>query len=271
MGCKKQRFLGIVYQYLTFHRSNFGSHLGFVFTFALTIASTYMAIYKFRVLLEDEDNVYRDIEVKPSHSVWEFHQAIKMAFAFLDEPEAEFFISDNNWHELDSIAKVPEGQVDMKANPVLDKPMTNYVDDPHQRFIYKLFTYRNFTFFIELVKILPDDPKAAYPRCVKVMGEPPRPVKPSLDPPPLDLDESEMPKRRGRPGLVSPVLIPGDEDMLEPDAADLDGDDIAGLIDEANALEEMDLEVMESLGEGEEEGGDEADEEADGHVRGAVG
>ncbi|MBX7182739.1 MAG: plasmid pRiA4b ORF-3 family protein [Bacteroidia bacterium] len=215
-----------------------------------------MAIYKFRVLLEDEDNVYRDIEVKPSHSVWEFHQAIKMAFTFLDEPEAELYLSDNNWHELDFIAKVPEGQVDMKANPVLDKAMAGYVNDPHQRFIYKLFTYRNFTFFVELVKILPDDPKASYPRCVKVMGEPPRPVKPSLEPPPLELDESEMPRRRGRPVAGGPILITGEDDMLEPDMADLEGDDIAGLIDDANALDGIDLEGLEGM-EGMTEGGEE--------------
>jgi len=216
-----------------------------------------MAIYKFRVLLEDEDNVYRDIEIKHSHSVWEFHQAIKMAFTFLDEPEAAFYVSDNNWHELDSIAKVPEGQLDRKSLSLLEKAMANYVDDPHQRFIYKLNTYRNFTFFVELVKILPDDPKAVYPRCVKVMGEPPRPVKPSLDPPPLDMEESEIPKGRGKSGLIAPLFMPGDEDLLEPDASELDGDDIAGLIDDANALDDLDLEGlegMESMGEGEEGG-----------------
>ncbi len=212
-----------------------------------------MAIYKFRILLEDEDNVYRDVEIKPSFSLWDFHQALKMSFAFNDEPEAEVYFSDNNWHELDFIAKIPEGQLNLRNHPALNKPMAGLVNDPHQRFIYKLKTYRNFIFFIELVKISADDAKANYPRTVKSIGEPPRPIKPSLEPPPLDIDESDMPKRRGKSAGFAPILIPGDEELAEPDADDLENDDIAGFIDEANLMDGIDMEGIGEMTIGDDE------------------
>jgi hypothetical protein len=210
-----------------------------------------MAIYKFRVILEDEDNVYRDIEIKSNFSLWEFHQAIKKSFILEDEPEAEFFLSDNNWHELDAIANIPEGQINLRTLPLLNKSVTTLVNDPHQRFIYKLKTYRNFTFFIELVKIGADDPKANYPRTVKILGEPPRPVKPSLEPPPVEGEDFELPKRKGKSGFA-PILIPGDLDAEEPDATDLESEEISGIIDDANLLEDIDFEGMETMVAGEE-------------------
>ena len=205
-----------------------------------------MTIFKFRVLLEDEDNVYRDIEIKSTYSILEFHQSILIAFSFIDEPESSFFFSDNNWHELDYILTIDQACQSAKNGSILANPIASWVNDPHQRFIYKLKTYRYFIFYIELVKISKEDVKINYPRTVKVMGEPPRPIKPSLEPPPLDIDELETPRKRGRVAS-GPILLPGINELQEPNAEDLESEDISEFIDEANLMEEIDMEGIETM------------------------
>lgn len=208
-----------------------------------------MAIYKFRVILEDEDNVYRDVEIRSTSTVLELYQSFLNAFSFTDEPEAQFFYSDNNWHEAEQIHKIPSGQINLKQHAILNKVVSTFINDPHQRFIFRINTYRNFTWFVELVKINTDDAKAFLPRVTKSVGEPPRPPKTLAEIGYVDPEE-ETPKKRGRKptGLEESLLA---EAMLiadEPDSSDLESEEIESFIQSAEAedITEIDPEFADT-------------------------
>src|SRR5690606_19122174 len=64
-------------------------------TFA--IHSIAMLIYRFRVLIDDPSEAFRDIEIGSGQTFLEFHQAIKEAFGFSSDEMACFYVSDAEW------------------------------------------------------------------------------------------------------------------------------------------------------------------------------
>ncbi len=63
-----------------------------------------MSIYKFRVLIEGEKQVFRDIEIKSDQNFEEFHQSILKAFDFDNEQMASFYLSDYDWNKGQEIS-----------------------------------------------------------------------------------------------------------------------------------------------------------------------
>ena len=58
-----------------------------------------MAVYRFKICLEDNEDVYRDIDIKASHSFEQFHSVIQEAYKFDNKHSASFFVSDDYWRK----------------------------------------------------------------------------------------------------------------------------------------------------------------------------
>ena len=56
-----------------------------------------MAVLKFRVYLEEDDAVYRDICIKHTQSFAELHYAILKAYEFDTKHQATFYRSNDKW------------------------------------------------------------------------------------------------------------------------------------------------------------------------------
>ena len=57
-----------------------------------------MSVYRFKVIIEDYEDLFREIEVKASQSFEDLHFAILKAFGFDLKHPASFFYSDDLWH-----------------------------------------------------------------------------------------------------------------------------------------------------------------------------
>lgn len=151
-----------------------------------------MAIYRFRIEIEDHDNLFREIEIKSSQTFQDLHYSILQAYGFDLKHPASFFYSDDLWHMEDEIAfeLLPYSQIS-GASPMSKVRISDYIDDPHQRFLYVYQSDEGWVFLTELVHISTDAPKAGenYPRMVKSIGEAPKqyPVKPVFRPIPDDV------------------------------------------------------------------------------------
>lgn len=131
-----------------------------------------MAVYKFRVTFEDYDDIYRDIEVKPTQTFEELHKTIQDSIGFDGSHEASFFMSDDMWKKGQEITLMS----DSKKLPLMKKArLCDYIIDPHQK-IYYIYDFNTvWAFYIELIRILPnEDSNAAYPRCIKKVGDAPK-------------------------------------------------------------------------------------------------
>lgn len=103
-----------------------------------------MALYRFKVIFEDYDEVVRIIEIKSTQTFFDFHIAIQESIGFDKSQLASFYLSDNkkwkkgyeitldNMHadeDLDDDNYIP--------TPIVKKSrLCDYINDPHQKFVY---------------------------------------------------------------------------------------------------------------------------------------
>jgi hypothetical protein len=162
-----------------------------------------MAVYRFRIIFEDQEDVVREIEVLGKQTFEELHRTIQEAIGFDNSKDASFFISDDYWRKGQEItnSKLPPNDDDddddyRRPKKVPIKQMSaskvaGFIDDPHQKIVYVFDPLAKWTLHLELIKILNDDPKANYPRTVKSSGAAPKQYKQVIAPPIDEEDDEE--------------------------------------------------------------------------------
>lgn len=120
--------------------------------------------------MEEDETIFRDIEVLPSNTMLEFHQAILNAFGFDHKHEASFFKSNDNWQKGKEIAlNKKEGAL------LLDKvSLVQLIDDPHQKFLYLYDYQKEWSFCCEILSISSEKADTKYPRLARKEGEAPK-------------------------------------------------------------------------------------------------
>lgn len=131
-----------------------------------------MPLFRFRAYWEDDDQVYRDIEMKPSQSFLDLHKAIIQAYEFDGKHTASFWDSNEKWErgmELNS-----EVLINKKGAPALSMsrtPVSALVAKPDHKFVYEYDPKKKWTFLIELIGVTQDeDIKTTYPNVFRKEG-----------------------------------------------------------------------------------------------------
>ena len=156
-----------------------------------------MAVYRFRVFIEDDHEVYRDIDILGRQRFADLHKQIVESFNFQQHQPVEYINSDQQWYEGDTVVR-------LDSNLEGDhQKIVNHINVPRQRFLCITVSHKDVGLALELQKILKDEEGVIYPRCAKSQGEPPYYTQP---PPEPIIDE------------------PGDVQIPELDDASLDED-----------------------------------------------
>src|SRR4051812_45953573 len=104
-----------------------------------------MAVYRFRVTFEDNEEIYREIEIKSTQNFEDFHNIIVQTIGFDNLHDASFYISDDYWRKGDEIGLRPLNEEEIEKRKRRDLPirkqmnkckMASLIDDPHQKFVY---------------------------------------------------------------------------------------------------------------------------------------
>lgn len=131
-----------------------------------------MAILKFRIYLEEDDAVYRDVVIRHTQSFKELHEAILKAYEFDSKHQATFFRSNDHWQRGREIS-LEKYDKEYKAPPLLMAETTigSEIRDPNQRFIYNYDFAKNWSFLVELINVSKEEnPKIVYPSTARVEG-----------------------------------------------------------------------------------------------------
>lgn len=213
-----------------------------------------MAVYRFKVCLEDNEDIFRDIDIKAAQTFEQFHTVIQEAFKFDAKHSASFFVSDDYWRKGQEITlrkedlPLDEDEIRKKVDPkklMADIKVAKYIEQPHQRFVYVFDPAVQWTFLIEMIKIADENAKLNYPAIVKTYGTAPKQYK-----------QTNMAREELSPDLAMAALLNDTETeeeeiykALDPAEEGVEDDDINSLEGEEGDEEE--------LQEGEEEGSDE--------------
>ncbi|MCG3167635.1 MAG: hypothetical protein POELPBGB_03429 [Bacteroidia bacterium] len=234
-----------------------------------------MAVYKFRVLFEDDDQVHRDIEISSTQNFTDFRQAILNAYSIGKDWDSVFYVSDDKWHKVNEVVAFPR---ETKPDEVAGgkQRLVKFIDDPHQRFLYSVRSLTEVVFLVELVKILPDSPKTVYPRTAATVGEFPKQffnmlngVKEETNKTFLDPELAEFDAKMAS---LDSIDEPGEDELEDADSliaevADLPEGEVEITAEGETAVTEESEEIAEGdieFGEGEEGGFEDmiSDEEA---------
>lgn len=138
-----------------------------------------MPLFKFRIYWEDDDLIYRDIEILSSQNFLEFHKSILLAYEFDAKHTAFFYESNDRWDRFRAISsEVLSNKKDAPALSMLKTPIGALVSKPDQKFIYEYDPQKNWTFLVALIYISNEvDERKNYPACSRKEGMAPHQYK----------------------------------------------------------------------------------------------
>jgi hypothetical protein len=135
---------------------------------------TNVNIYKFRVIIDTEEDVFRDIEIETDATFESFHTAILDAFDFEAGEMASFYMSDDTWSKGLEIPLMDMGGEKGKKNLSMSATKLNeMITQPSEKILYVYDFLRMWIFYVELVEIKKDLPSTIYPRVAMVYGDAP--------------------------------------------------------------------------------------------------
>jgi hypothetical protein len=130
-------------------------------------------LFKFRVIMDTEQDVFRDIEIETESNFDALHKAVLDAFDFEQGEMASFYLSDEEWSKGLEISLMDMGGVDEDSLSMSTTILSDMVMKPGDKILYVYDFMRMWIFYIELVEVKKDKPSTIYPRVALAFGDAP--------------------------------------------------------------------------------------------------
>src|SRR5690554_934006 len=93
-------------------------------------------IYRFRIILDTDEDVFRDIEIQDSATLEDFHNTITQAFGFDGNEMASFYKANEFWEEGEEIALFDLGDIPGEIRVMNETFIEDVVSREETRLIY---------------------------------------------------------------------------------------------------------------------------------------
>lgn len=128
-------------------------------------------VYKFRVILDAEEDVFRDIAIHDDDTLEDLHNAIVNAFGFDGMEIASFYTCDDKWNQDEEISLFDTGDVAGEQRVMADYPLSSILDEDQTKIIYVYDFLNMWTFFVELAAVEDAEAGTSYPAVLFSHGE----------------------------------------------------------------------------------------------------
>lgn len=130
-------------------------------------------VYKFRVILDAEEDIFRDIAILDDDTLEDLHNAIFNAFGFDGMEVASFYTCDETWNQEDEIPLFDVGDVPGEQRIMNDYKLLDILDEENTKIIYVYDFINMWTFLVELAAIEEQTAGSTYPETLFSHGEMP--------------------------------------------------------------------------------------------------
>ena len=130
-------------------------------------------LFKFRIIMDTEQDVFRDIEIETESNFDSLHKAVLDAFDFEQGEMASFYLSDEEWSKGLEISLMDMGGVDEDSLSMSTTILSDMVMKPGDKILYVYDFMRMWIFYIELMEVKKDKPSTIYPRVALAFGDAP--------------------------------------------------------------------------------------------------
>lgn len=130
-----------------------------------------MMIYKFRIVLDTLDDVFRDIEIEENDTLEDLHNAITQAFGFDGTEMASFYISDEEWNQGEEIVLFDMSEGNSPVRMMNETALDTVVSKKQTQLIYVYDFMSMWTFYVELGDITQPEDGRDYPNLMFAQGQ----------------------------------------------------------------------------------------------------
>jgi hypothetical protein len=120
-------------------------------------------IYKFRAILDAEEDVFRDIAIQEEDTLEDLHNAIVNAFGFDGLEVASFYTCDDQWNQEEEIPMFDSGDVPGEMKIMSDYPLNQLLGEDQTKIIYVYDFINMWTFLVELAAVEEAETAVIYP------------------------------------------------------------------------------------------------------------
>ena len=128
-------------------------------------------IYRFRIILDTDEDVFRDIEIEASNTLEDFHNAITQSFGFDGQEMASFYTSNDLWEEGEEISLFDIGDAPEGVRIMSETILEDVVDEEKTRLLYVYDFLNMWTFMVELADIAEAEAGTIYPNLMYSHGQ----------------------------------------------------------------------------------------------------
>ena len=148
-------------------------------------------IYKIRIILDAQEDIFRDIEIEADNSLEELHNTITQSFGLLGNEMASFYTCDENWNQDEEIALFDMSGENESLRLMNETFLEDILTEKTPKLIYVYDFLSMWTFFVELADIIERESGRSYPNLLFSFGELPEspPEKKFESDTSIDIDE----------------------------------------------------------------------------------
>ncbi|AFL81726.1 Plasmid pRiA4b ORF-3-like protein [Aequorivita sublithincola DSM 14238] len=128
-------------------------------------------IYRFRIILDTHEDVFRDIEIESSATLEDFHNAITQSFGFDGQEMASFYTTNELWEEDEEISLFDVSDEPGGVRIMGETYLEDVVDKEDTRLLYVYDFLNMWTFMVELADISEIESGQIYPNLMYSHGE----------------------------------------------------------------------------------------------------
>ncbi len=128
-------------------------------------------IYRFRVILDTEEDVFRDIEIEQEATLEQFHNVITQSFGFDGTEMASFYISDEQWNQGEEISLFDMSDGNNPVRLMNETTLSDVVHEASPKLIYIYDFLSMWTFLVELAEIAEYESGREYPNIMFFHGQ----------------------------------------------------------------------------------------------------
>ncbi|HET8753341.1 MAG TPA: hypothetical protein VFM59_03190 [Salinimicrobium sp.] len=128
-------------------------------------------LYRFRVILDAEDDVFRDIEILSDSTLEDFHNSIVQSFGFDGTEMASFYLSDDEWNQGEEFSQFELEEAESSVRLMNETSLDDVVSESQTKLIYIYDFLSMWTFLVELAEIAEPEPGMDYPNLMFVHGQ----------------------------------------------------------------------------------------------------
>ena len=130
-------------------------------------------VYKFRVILDNEEDIFRDIAILEDDNLEDLHNAIFNSFGFDGMEVGSFYTCDETWNQEDEIPLFDTGDTLGEMKIMSDYQLSDILDKDNTKIIYVYDFINMWTFLVELASIEDQVVGNFYPETIFSHGEMP--------------------------------------------------------------------------------------------------